>query len=585
MGYDSINQQTGNSGGNIVLIENENKENLMPKLSLDPLDDNNITQNATIIARVFQSINFTINMSQYNDSASTPRARIILDFENGTQSNFNMTKTKANFTFTYTYTPEKTAGLGNVSVHFQILNKSGQGLSDPLNSEETIRQFTIISNCMAYLSATEITKGQNLDVDLTILSAENLTWEIQIVNNAGNFIKNVCDNLFEFTTAIDSSFTVVNDYYHVKVIMTAKYDASKIAIKFFKFKVLNHHPIIDPDSIVFSPSSVYRTKICRIDLNVTDSEDAASKISVKMFLEDPEGGMENYTLTNNDDGTFLKSFFINETKPAGSYAIKLIATDTHGVTDTYLTTLDVLNNAPKIKSYTVNEKNMNESVSVLYGENLVFTFNVEDIEGISYIGVELVNENDEWLKVMQEYKKDMTISIRTIDLISGNWYVYIYVTDTDGIKVGLDEDFETAPQEITIIPDILSSILPWITLFVGLTIGILSGLAAGFQLIKRRNLMKPLTREKTTSPKKTQVAKKKTVPKKKDAPKKKATAPEKKTTTKGPAKKETAKEQVKKTEKKQPKTQEDKSGKKEKVTKPEKEEQKAPQRKIKRKLK
>ena len=128
----------------------------------------------------------------------------------------------------------------------------------------------------------------------------------------------------------------------------------------------------------------------------------------------------------------------------------------------------------------------------------------------------LLNEEDEWYNITQVYKEDMTLSIRTVELITGRWYVYVYVTDSDGKTVGLDFDFGAAPQEIIIIPDTFSVILPWIVFFIGLGLGLAAGIGLGYFRLraKLRKEKEPYPKKdvgkqkKTTAPKKISESKK-----------------------------------------------------------------------------
>ena len=44
-------------------------------------------------------------------------------------------------------------------------------------------------------------------------------------------------------------------------------------------------------------------------------------------------------------------------------------------------------------------QNMDEAISIFYGRNSVFTFNVSDIEEVAYVKVALLSENEEWFNI------------------------------------------------------------------------------------------------------------------------------------------------------------------------------------------
>jgi hypothetical protein len=130
---------------------------------------------------------------------------------------------------------------------------------------------------------------------------------------------------------------------------------------------------------------------------------------------------------------------------------------------------------------------MNQSISVNYGEDLIFTFDVSDIEeSIDYITVSLLDAENNWYNISKKYKSGLQIIIRTEELITGIWYVYISVTDVDGATTRLSSDYDLAPQEINIIPDLLSPVLPWIAFLIGMLIGILAGVGILYKKFKTK---------------------------------------------------------------------------------------------------
>lgn len=80
----------------------------------------------------------------------------------------------------------------------------------------------------------------------------------------------------------------------------------------------------------------------------------------------------------------------------------------------------------------------------------------------------------------------MKITIRTEELITGVWYAYVSVTDVDGATTYLNSDYGLAPQEINIIPDLLTPVLPWIAFSIGLLIGVLAGVGILYKKFKTK---------------------------------------------------------------------------------------------------
>ncbi|MHA1491120.1 MAG: hypothetical protein ACTSRI_15915 [Promethearchaeota archaeon] len=508
-------------------LKNDNKEiddlsdTYSPKCAngQKPLSYSAIHRNATIIRRAFESINITVDVSDFLIEGAN-ETYMIISFSNNTDNIYKMTNTSVSH-YNYIFTPAYNAPLGFQTVKFLIYNYTS-GI--PLNDQTTLTNFTIISNCMVGFNSSEYKRGQFLKADLLVNETIE-AWNVSIVDekdrvedNENNY--SITENPYQFTLEIDDWFEQLNKFYYVKVNMTQN---NKWAEEYFKFKVVNSNPTIILSTVSFSPTSVFRTKTCSISLNVSDVEDDINPayVNVTMVLEDPEGYSASYDLINNKDKSFEQAFSIDATKPAGNYKVSITAKDKYGGTDSYLTSLTVKNNPPEILGFEINDFTMNDSISINYGEDLIFTFNVSDLEGISLIKVALVDENGEWFNITREYNENLTITFRTVDLMTGTWYVYIYVIDADGTMVGLGDDYEMAPQEIKIIPDTLSSIFSWVIFFLGIAIGIVIGIIILYKVLKFKLIESQITisKKKTPPPKKPQ--KKKVSEKTKPIPKKK----------------------------------------------------------------
>ena len=520
------------NGAQDFTLKNDNKEIddlcdiYSPESAYDPkpLSYSAIHRNATIIRRAFESINITVDVSAFLSEIAN-KTYMIISFSNNIDKEYEMTNTSVSH-YNYTFTPAYNAPLGFQTVNFLIYNGTSENDRNQLNDRTTFTNFTIISNCMVGFNSSEYKRGQSLKADLLVNETIE-EWNVSIVDekdrlevDENNF--SITENPYQFTLEIDDWFEQLNKFYYVKVNMTQN---NKWAEEYFKFKVVNSNPTIILSTVSLSPTSVFRTKSCSISLNVSDVEDDTNPayINVTMVLEDPEGYSASYDLVNNKDKSFEKAFSIDATKPAGNYKVSITAKDKYGGTDSYLTSLTVKNNPPEILGFEINDFTLNDSISINYGEDLIFTFNVSDLEGISLIKVALVDENGEWFNITREYNENLTITIRTVDLITGTWYVYIYVIDADGTMVGLGDDYEMAPQEIKIIPDTLSSIFSWVIFFIGIAIGITIGIVLLYKVLKFKLIESQITisKKKTPPPKNSQ--KKKVSEKTKPIPKKKET--------------------------------------------------------------
>jgi hypothetical protein len=293
---------------------------------------------------------------------------------------------------------------------------------------------------------------------------------------------------------------------------------------YFPFSVLNNDPTIISE-VVFSSDEVLRTEECTISFNATDIESLSKNLQPIMNVYDARGRfLFQHTIDYESGDLFSHTFTIPENKPIGNYRIEVAIADEHSGTDSKEASISVINNPPEIHSYTVNGQSMDQSISVPYGRNLVFSFNVSDIEGVSYVKVALLDVNSEWFNITRAYiGEDTEINIRTVDLISGTWFAYIYVIDSDGATTSLIDDYDMAPQGITIIPDIVSSYLPWILLFMGIGVGILLGIVIVYSYLKTKftESQKLIHKKKEISPKKAPTKKRvKTKPIEKESAKK-----------------------------------------------------------------
>jgi len=467
---------------------------ISPKLSdgqPNSLNSSNIWQNTSQVLRVYESIYFEVNISGFHDHGGNATVMQI-SFTNGSTLDYNMTRVGSTSNYTYTYTPEYYAPYGLQIVRFRVYNANTTNMNnwDLLNNLtfSAYTSFSILANCIANLNSTQYKRGEYFLADLVVLDYNNFDWKVSVVNSNDQTVFELEDKIFQINFQINDSFDQPNHYYYVQINLTRNSDG-KWDLPLFRFKFVNTKPKISESTIDISPSAIYREKDFRITVNVSDEENQVSDLEVKLTLEDPDGGKETYTLNNIlDTSQFRKSgISIDKDKPSGNYRMNLTAKDQQGGIDSYYDILEVHNNPPKINSYKVNNFTQDESVSINYGEDLIFTFNVSDIEGLKYVKVALLNEENEWYNMSDNYYgEDTKLRIRTVELITGIWYVYVYVTDKDGKTVGLDFDFDTAPQEIMIIPDTLSQWLPWISFFIGLGIGGAIGIAIGLARAKAK---------------------------------------------------------------------------------------------------
>jgi hypothetical protein len=471
----------------------------------NPLSYSAIDQTATTIYRLFESVNFSIDTFGYG---VVDYALIQIEFSNGSIINYDMEYTSLN-EYSYEFQPKYNAPLGFQNVSFLIYN-----ITDTLlNAHTTFTNFTIITNYMAITNSSEYYIGDELYAELIVsdFGSYQFGWNLTIVNSTieaeQNNITNFEYKAVQFTYYIDNEtfHSVVDHTFYIKLNMTDLLSGKKVAA-YFPFEVLNSNPIIDISSIIFSPTSVKRAEDCEISLNITDLEDIPKHLDVNMDIEDPLGNLvTTVSIDYNSENNFSKVFSIPAGRPIGKYKLIITAEDRLGGIDSFTTTLTVTNNLPEIHSYEINGRSSDQGLLISYGNDLIFTFNVSDVEGVAYIKVALLDENNDWYNLTKDYKGiDTEIRIRTEELITGVWYAYIYVIDYDGAITSLIDDYDMAPQAITIIPDALSTYLPWIIFIVGVILGILVSIG-----LASRHYKLKIGDTKASSPKKKDVPSKK----------------------------------------------------------------------------
>ena len=501
-----------NLTGNKTLQENNTNNFSIKNLrsaAADNISYSDILRNITQVRRYYDTINITlINLNKFNETPSTLNIYINITYSNGTLLNYSMSKpSDVNNNSYWLFTPNIYDKTGIQNVTFEIFDSYWTLLND----QTTKTNFTILNNlpeCAAYLSTTKIYRNQFLDVDIAPWDVEDrtidLNWKTTIVDQSNNQIKSIGFNISTFQQKIDIAFSVVNAVYKIKVNIT---DTDNFSVHYFPFEVINSPPqiVISPiNTIIITPDDrgVKRSsESVKITLNVTDIEDSSpSNVDVKLKIEDTNGVEEQLVFTNNGDGSYEIKFNISASKPMGWYDLTIIAEDQNGGTAEHSDYLIVENNPPEILGYYINNMSTENNISIGYGLDLVFTFNISDVEefeGLGFVKVCLLNSENKWYNVSNRYSENGSITIRTVDLIGGKWLVYIFVIDADGAEVGLDIGFDDAPQEIEIIPDI-SPIITWIFIISAIIFGFGFGYIISFILNsrKREEISKTIEEEK-----------------------------------------------------------------------------------------
>jgi hypothetical protein len=469
------------------------------------LDYSAVSQNASIIYRLFESVKFNINASKFVN----PNYTIMqIHYSNGVIGDFNMINVGGTENFTYTFKPGYNAPLGFQNISFLIYNVSDYLLSSSI----PITNFTITTNYFISLDKAEYNRGDTLYAELVVNNYPqpyDFNWNVSIVDNDNETLQNVLfdigNNFFQTSILIDDRFEFSNKTYYFKLNMTDVSSGIKEAT-YLPFQVLNTLPEISIPTVKFSKNPLKRAEDCKITLNVTDEDPATlpENLTVSMVIQTSTGEiLAPIELTNHNNWTFSTTFSVATNKPVGVYQITIEAEDQHNGINTYTTSISISNNPPNILSYFVNGLSMNQSITLNYGEDLIFSFDVTDVENtIAYITVSLLDSEDNWYNITREYAPGMRITIRTEELITGIWYAYISVTDIDGATTYLNSGFGLAPQEINVLPDLLTPILPWISFSIGIILGVLAGVGILYKKFKTKSVDVKKVPSKKSAPQK-----------------------------------------------------------------------------------
>ncbi|MBY8979108.1 MAG: hypothetical protein KGD72_01850 [Candidatus Lokiarchaeota archaeon] len=455
------------------------------------LDYSDMSQNASLIYRLFESVEFNINASKF----ANPNYTIMqIHYSNGDIEDFDMINKAGTDNFTYTYKPLYNAPLDFQNVSFLIYNMSDYLLSSSI----PITNFTITTNYFISPDKTEYNRGDTLNADLGVCNLPqpyDFNWNVSIVDGDNETLHNVLfdigNDLFHISILIDDRFEFSNKIYYIKLNITDVSSGTKEAA-YLPFRVLNTLPEISGPTVEFSKDPIKRVEDCIITLNATDQDPDTlpENLTVSMVIQTSTGELLTpIELTNHNNWTFSTTFSVATNKSVGIYQISIEVEDQFGGIGSYNTSIIVENNPPEILGYFVNGLSMNQSIIVNYGEDLNFNFDVTDVENtIAYITVALLDAKSNWYNITREYAPGMRITIRTEELITGIWYAYISVTDIDGATTYLNSDFGLAPQEINILPDLLTPILPWISFSIGIILGVLVGVGILYKKFKPKSV-------------------------------------------------------------------------------------------------
>jgi len=447
------------------------------------------------VVSVFEAINYTVDAQEF---PTFNRMDMEISFIDGTSKLYIMTRIGTTSNFTVAYAPDYNAPSGRHNITFYIYDAA----ENLLNNRIVDTYLTIESQ---YYSVTfnkdEYYIGDTLYGTILVSNVSSYTFEtyqMKIVNSTETpqdiVYTSPKNNIKYFNMTINrEDFIDLNKEYYVKLTLI---DGSKTGDIYIPFMISNYDPEILVSTIELSAGEtsqnpIYRSNEdnCYISVNVTDIEYRWIYLNVSVVIFKPDGLILQEIPLLGDENNFTAEFHIGTGNPIGRYRFQIKGEDPDGGLGEYFKEgIIVENNLPEIHDYEINGHPMTNSVSVFYGDDIIFdSFNVTDVEGnIKYVTVSLINENDEWYNKTTPYTASLTIRIRSVDLLTGVWTIYITVIDADGGSTRITYDYGLAPRQITIIPDTLSKIIPYLTLIVGGIIGLLLGIGVGYRMLKFR---------------------------------------------------------------------------------------------------
>ncbi|TXT67492.1 MAG: hypothetical protein BAJALOKI1v1_80025 [Promethearchaeota archaeon] len=497
-----LNLNSVNDKKNILYTPNPH--NPIINISSGPINSSQIFLNDTEIITLFDTIQIDLNATGYPTVNYT---NIQFIYTDGTTFIDQMTFVSG-VNFTYNYSAPYNIPTGIHSIFFQIYDENDFLLND--NQTETT--FLVKSNYYtAEFLNNELFLGDLLSVELSIKNTteHNFTYNVSIVDSIDEQVPSdlifLGNDLDWFNITVEGSiFNDLNTYYYVKVNLTEQ-ATGQVNATYFPFKILNHNPQIIESTVTFSSLEIFRsnTNNAQVSLNITDVEDDPNNLTVIMHLMDQFGNAIHQFVLSNTGNSFLTDFGVDTTSPTGTYKANITATDLNGGISSFTTEIEVKNNPPQFNLYLINGQLPTQSISIDYGENIILVFDITDLDNdIEYITVNFISENSQIFSVSTVNK---LLVINSAELISGEWYIYISATDSEGETINLNSDYGLAPQKITIRANTLENLVPWITLAIGIIVGLLIGIAFAYNFLKSRRKVKE---EETTKKSKSEKASK-----------------------------------------------------------------------------
>ncbi|UYP46613.1 hypothetical protein NEF87_002898 [Candidatus Lokiarchaeum ossiferum] len=504
----------------VDLTSTNNLSNLGLTQSIYSADGNLSNWNVSIdkdeVNRAIETVSISFTDEDHNSSLPiTFKYYANITLSNG--SELNVTLNNASNIWSGTYTPAVTTPVGQANITILKVNIADETV---LNAATlTLDAFFEIKNnhpnIGVQLNATEVFRGDEINMLLTPFDVEDsmgdLEWAVGFYDSTNALVDPIRAKGDE--PKLDYDYTIPSDIntgaYYINA--TCWDSEDNVTTVEYPITVLDNTPVIDAylfeiDGVEQTGAiSVLRDSVMLLKVNVSDadydsgSEDLLLSISAKDAFtgESIFPGLYTTIALNEAGWNFTKNITFNADISTG-YTLLTMRVYQEGDTSVYsefTQAVTVLNNAPEISEYQINEKTPSEQKTFTEGDIITFTFNVTDVEdGIDYIKVDIIyvdttTNAEETISYIVPYEGSTTsLSIRTVDLSLGTFTAWVYVYDDLGAFDKFDEGntFEIVEGE-TIQP------ITWLISVAAFILGGAIALGISYSIIK------PSVAKKTSS--------------------------------------------------------------------------------------
>jgi hypothetical protein len=499
-----------------VKDEKDYKKNMFefnpPQQSYDPINDTNVFlyKNGLVqsgiptVYRGLETINITYDDIEpgYYGSGFTLKANITL--QGGLQFNLTMNAIpgSSNRFFTCNFTPSIVNNTGLATIAIMAISNPGEIIiNSPLLTDRTINILNNLPSVGVSLNATEFYRGENIMLNFTPSDVENnlldLKWRVALYGPDSQIYQTFVDQ----TYILGYIHPIPTNYLtgQWKINATCWDKDNGVHSLFYYIQIKNNKPIIDGISFFVNnvekigDISVLRVKdLLTVNVSVTDLED---KYNLLMTFEAkdivsgtnvllPATSYQGFGPIDAAEGLFSKNITFPRRVTCGRITLKIKVYESGYIDeyyDEYSQLITVANNPPVILNFSVNGLPTNQSLGFTTNDQLNFTFSLYDAEAsIRYVKIIFYHEEGQlYINYTTTYVNNNTvIVIRAVDIPTGDYIVYIVVTDDAGATV------QSLPLIMTITIDESVDPVVWLLFGIGLILGV--AITAGVMYWRKR---------------------------------------------------------------------------------------------------